>query len=134
MPTPPKKRTTKKAAPAKRVVKRTPVKAASPAKKASKVAKKAKKASARPTSARPSQAEYSSSSPDRRKMTDEERWNLWEKRLLTLAVNLIAVGALADQFFVETNPNEQIVLAVLSILGLGAVIKGARSFVGGGER
>lgn len=57
-------------------------------------------------------------------MTDEE-WERWQKRLLSAALAVVAVGALVNEFFIQRAPRESVFVAVVAVLGLPFVLGAA---------
>lgn len=65
-------------------------------------------------------------------ITDEERWALWQARLLSIVLSLVCIGGIINELFIEAKPREQALLFLGSLLGLPALVAGAKRLVGGG--
>lgn len=63
-------------------------------------------------------------------LTDEE-FERWRSRVLSVLLALICVGALVNEFFLESRPREQVILAAFSFLGFPIVLEAARGKKGG---
>lgn len=65
-------------------------------------------------------------------MTDEE-FERWRGRVLSAALTLICLVAIAREFFAKSEPNETVILAAFSFLGFPLVLAGVKG-VGGGKK
>lgn len=64
-------------------------------------------------------------------VTDEERWAIWQARLLSIVLSLVCIGGICNELFIETKPREQALLFLGSLLGLPTLVAGAKRLMGG---